>query len=510
MTTLIKNILLVDGSGQPAVKADVLIKNEKIAAIGSFPRYQADTIIDGVGAYLAPGFIDINTHSDRYLTLFTDPGQEHFLRQGITTIIGGQDGVSLAPLLYGSLDLQRFWTDPYRINVDWHSIKEFLGVLGRRSLGVNFGTLVGHSTVRHAIIGNDFRDLTVKEMGVFQYMIEQALRDGAFGVSFDLQSPIASLTPAKEIKAALELVESYKGLAAFKIRSGSDTSVHARDVGDHIVPAVAEIVNLAKETGVRVQLSNFCALKGFEQEYQKALDVIEENAAVADVYFSMHPFAHTVVPIVSFLPTWAQRGGVEAIIANLQTLDVAAKIALELADIPDSVVIHDVPGFDYLVGKTLGELGDDRGTVMPETLLELMRTTKLRATLAYENLSLEGFERAVIRDRATIVSSGMSFEDGRRRSHYAEFSTQAIPTFLRGVGTENAISVESAVRKITGVPAQRIGVKGRGFIREGYFADLVLFRDATIEAVFVNGAIAIRDGEYTNSLSGKVLDHARE
>lgn len=510
MTTLIKNILLVDGSGQPTVKADVLIKNEKIAAIGSFPRYQADTIIDGIGAYLAPGFIDINTHSDRYLTIFTNPGQEHFLRQGITTIIGGQDGVSLAPLLYGSLDLQKFWTDPYRINVDWHTVKEFFNTLGRRTTGVNFGTLVGHSTLRHAIIGNDFRDLTPKESGVFHYMLEQALQDGAYGISFDLQSPVAALTPSKEIKTALELVERHKGLATFKIRSGSDTHVHTGDVGEHIIPSVVEIINLSKETGARTQLNNFSALKGFEEEYQKSIDAIEENAATADVYFNMHPFEYSIIPIVSFLPVWAQRGGMDAIVKNLQSFEYGAKVIADMKDVSDDLIIYDAPGFDYLVGKTLRALGEDRGTVMPETLFALMRMTKLRATLVCRNLSLEEFNRAIARDRSMISSSGASFESQVSTVRRPELFIDAVPTFLRSVISEKAISVENAVRKMTSIPAQRLGIKSRGLIREGYFADLVLFRDATIETVFVNGTIAVRDGAITGQLNGRVLNHAHE
>lgn len=511
MTTLIKNILLIDGSGQPAVKADVLLKNEKIAAIGSFPHYRADTVIDGIGAYLAPGFIDINTNSDRYLTLFTNPTQRHFLSQGITTIIGGQDGISLAPLLYGSLDLQRYWTDPYRINVDWHTVGEFFDVLGRKKIGVNFGTLVGHSTLRHAIIGNDFRDLVPKELGVFQYMLEEAMNDGAFGISFDLQSPVAALTPAKELKAALEVIERHKGLATFKIRSGSDTDISADDARDQFIPAVAEILNLSKETGVRMQISNFSPLRGLEAEYRKAIDDIEENAATADVYFNLHPFEQSVIPVVSFLPTWAQRGGMDEILKNLESPEVATKIEGDLADIQaEQAIIHDAPGFDYLVGKTVKEFGDDRGTAMPETLLALMRMTKLRATIAYANLSLGEFNRALASDRSMIASSGASFGGDRFRADRPQLFSKTIPTFLEFVASEKTISIETAVRKLTGIPAQRLGLKNRGYIREGYYGDLVLFRDATIESVFVNGSPVFRDGIHAEVMNGTVLNYGNK
>lgn len=511
MTTLIKNILLIDGSGQPAVKADVLIKNEKIAAIGSFPRYQADTVIDGVGAYLAPGFIDINTHSDRYLTIFSNPGQRHFLLQGITTIIGGQDGISLAPLLYGSLDLQSYWTDPYQINIDWHTVEEFFDVLRRRSIGVNFGTFVGHSTIRHAITGNDFRDPTVKELGVLYYMIDEAMQDGAFGVSFDLQSAIASLTPGKEVKSILEIVERHKGLGMFKVRSGSDTSTVMRDVSEHFLPSVNEIVSLSKETGARAQISNFSSLKGLEAGYRQAIDLIEESAAVADVYFNIHPFTRSVIPVVAFLPLWAQRGGMDEIAKNLEVPDLIVKIAEDMPKFDDgALVIYDAPGFEYLVGKTLKDLGDDRGTTMPETLLTLMRMTKLRATLLYDNLSIDELGKALVCDRSIFASSGASFANDRRQVSRVHLFENTIPRFLEIVASDKAITIEMAVRKMTSIPAQRLGIKNRGMIREGYFADLVIFRDTAIEAVFVNGVAAVRDGTLTESMNGRILRHAHE
>lgn len=145
MTTLIKNALLIDGTGRPPAKADVLVKNDKISAIGSFPRYQAENTIDARGAYLSPGFIDINTGADLYLSLFSNPQQEEFLRQGITTIVGGQNGISLAPLFYGTLNIHKFWATTDKINVNWHSFAEFSKEMGKRKFGVNFVSLAGYS-----------------------------------------------------------------------------------------------------------------------------------------------------------------------------------------------------------------------------------------------------------------------------------------------------------------------------------------------------------------------------
>jgi len=169
MTTLIKNVQLVDGSGKPAFKADVLVRNEKISAIGNFPSYQAHDTIEGLGSYLAPGFIDINANADHYLTLFSSPSQKDSLLDGVTTIIGGQCGASLAPLLYGSLESIKEWADIGKLNIGWHTVKEFLDILSKFKFGVNFGTLAGHYTIRQAIIGNSKRDLSGNELKVFSY-----------------------------------------------------------------------------------------------------------------------------------------------------------------------------------------------------------------------------------------------------------------------------------------------------------------------------------------------------
>src|SRR5258708_320934 len=161
MTLLIKNVRILVGAHDFPGLSDVFVSNDKISAIGSMQNKPADEVLDGQGAYLSPGFIDVNAASDHYLTLFDHPGQEDFLRQGVTTIFGGSCGSSLAPLLYGSLEsLQKWGGSPDKINVNWHSMAEFLAAVDSRGLAVNFGTLVGHATVRRALVGEALRDLT--------------------------------------------------------------------------------------------------------------------------------------------------------------------------------------------------------------------------------------------------------------------------------------------------------------------------------------------------------------
>ena len=183
MSLLIRNVRVLGSQKKLPERADVFVAGTTISAIGSFPKKEADVTIDGEGAYLAPGFIDVDTTSDHYLSLFEDLGQEDFLRQGVTTMIGGHCGASLAPLYYGELSSFRKWANLRAVNVNWHTLREFLSVLQRRRPGVNFGTFAGHSTMRREITGDAIRDLTRNEIRVMGGILDRALKEGAFGLS---------------------------------------------------------------------------------------------------------------------------------------------------------------------------------------------------------------------------------------------------------------------------------------------------------------------------------------
>ena len=171
MSILIKGVNIISSGQSSEGKKDVLVSKNKISAIGEFPNKIAEIVLDGRGIYLSAGFIDINTDSDHYLTLFSEPNQGDFLKQGVTTILGGLCGASLAPLIYGSLESIQKWVDVSKINTNWHLLAEFLDYIEAQSLGVNFGTLVGHSTIRRSIVGESLRQLTANELDVFNHIL---------------------------------------------------------------------------------------------------------------------------------------------------------------------------------------------------------------------------------------------------------------------------------------------------------------------------------------------------
>ena len=508
MTILLKNFLFVDGTNRPITKVDVLVKNDRIAALGYFPAFKADEVIDGLGAaYLSPGFIDISGNADLYLTLFSNPSQKENLLQGATTVIGGQGGISLAPLLYGSLDLNKFWADTDKINVNWHTMKEFFTSVSDKKFGINFGTLVGHSTIRRAITGDEIRDLTSKELDVFKYILDKALKEGAFGISFNLDFPLTNLVPQKEIKPLLEIVEKRKGLFSINLRGVSDLTVYPKEAKKKFIAAVEEIINFSKETGVKTQINNFLCLKGFLKEYKTALETISENMATADVSFNFHPFELSIIPIFYFLPIWAQRGGFSDILKNLESKEIVDKIKKDLpAFEAEKIKIFNAPAHAYLAGKSLKDFCNNRNLDAKDGLIELMKLTGLRLELAYNNLSTKFFSDAITHDRSIISSSFSGFPQNHPGNSVSEFSA-AFPEFLKLIINKKVIPLETAINKITGLPARQLGITDRGVIREGYFADLTTFRDSKIETVIVNGKIVVRNGEFQNNSGGRILKY---
>src|SRR3989344_6424988 len=280
MTLLIKNVRLLGSDLGPEAKADVFVSGENISAIGDFSRKSADEVIDGQGGYLAPGFIDVDSTSDHYLTLFDNPGQEDFLKQGVTTIIGGHCGSSLAPLLYGTLESIRKWADIDRVNVNWNTMKDFLDVFEKRRLGVNFATLVGHSTIRRALIGETSRNLTKNELGVLGETVKRALIEGGLGFSTGLGYTHSRATPYQEIKFLAEIVKNYGGVYATHLRKG----------GPELNESVDETLKILNDTGAKILVSHFLPHFGEEKEYETALEKFNRLSPDADFHFDLYPY----------------------------------------------------------------------------------------------------------------------------------------------------------------------------------------------------------------------------
>lgn len=495
MSLLIRNVKILGGPKDLPETSDVFINGEIISAIGNFPRKDADEVIDGQGAYLAPGFIDVDTTSDHHLTILTDPSQEDFVRQGVTTIIGGHCGASLAPLLYGSLESVRKWADPGKVNVNWHSLGEFLSVLARRPLGVNFGTFIGHSTIRRAMIGEELRDLTANEIKVFSGVVERSLGEGAFGLSLGLEYVHTRATPYAELKAFAEIVRAKGGIL----------SAHLRHTGREIDKAAAEIVKLQKETGVPLLISHFVPLLGAEEDYKKALAVLDSLPPEADVHADIYPFPGVVLAIYRMLPEWAQNGNLELMNKNIEDAWLSKRILKDLPEIKPEDFTVEAARNPVLVGKSLKEFMEISGKAdVREALLELMRAVQLQAVISWQNVNGDLLESVLDNPRVFIGSHSASlknqsvqgsFQSRRSRETFTAYLTRAE---AKGVLAEG-------VERITRLPAHKFGLRGRGEVKEGFIADLTVFRAGEVRQVVLNGKTVLKDGNLTGLLFGKIL-----
>jgi N-acyl-D-aspartate/D-glutamate deacylase len=500
MTLLIKNVQVVGGAKQFSAPCDVFVNNGKISAIGNFPNKKADVTLDGQGAYLSPGFIDVNTDSDHYLTLFDHPAQEDFLRQGVTTIFGGMCGSSLAPIAYGTLESIQKWGDPNRVNVNWHSVAELLRVLDKRPLAVNFGTLAGHSTIRRAIIGEALRDLTKNELNVFARTLETALKEGAFGFSTGLAYVHAYKTSSLELSFFADVAKRFNAVYA----------THLRDGGVGIQASIEETIKLAQEIGVRTLVSHFVPVLGTEKPYEAALAMINNLPDNTNLHFDIYPSTSSLMPIYTFLPQWAQNGGVAVMLASVKDEWLLARIKKDMPPIKEDVfVIAQAPGNDFLVGKTLAQIREGYGMQdARDALLKLMATLNMKGAVLYKNLNASLALKAIASPRSFVASNAPSFDEaGRYKQIKSERITSTFTRFLSLVEEEKLMPLDEAIKKITIAPARMFGLQDRGEIKEGNFADLACFKGGEIRFTIVNGVVAYSEGVFQKKFPGKALRH---
>ncbi|MBI2035535.1 MAG: amidohydrolase family protein [Candidatus Liptonbacteria bacterium] len=499
MTTLIKNAQILDGTGGPPTKGDIFIKGDRISAIGDLGRQSAERVINAAGMYASPGFIDVNTDSDHYLTLFTNPEQHDFLLQGVTTIFGGLCGASLAPLLYGELLSVRKWAgDTTRVNVDWKTVKEFLAVLERIKLGVNFGTLIGHGTIRRALIGENIRDLTDGELVIFEKLTLDALKDGAFGFSTGLAYAHSKATPVYEIKRLVKTAA----------RKNTIYATHLRDETAGLIASIKETIDVTRDAGVTTIVSHLRPIKGFEAEYEEALAIISRNVDNAKIYFDLYPFDTSHVPIYSFLPERVKLGGFETMLKTLENAVAAEEILREMPERNgEDITIAGASQNNYLVGKSLKSIAEKRGIGANEALLQIMLLTRMRCTVTDRNIDYPTTLKALNNPQSLVSSNSESSAKGEFK---LERSTRTFTKFLDLAIRENLMPLPQAIEKITSKPASIFGIRDRGILKEGLKADINIFsadeaQGTTIINVLVNGTLAVFNKNLESVRAGEVL-----
>lgn len=523
---IIKNGIIFDGEGNDFAKNDIGIKNDKIKSIGKLEENDAERVIDANAMYIAPGFIDLTSHSDTFWTIFSDPFQESLVRQGITTILGGNCGSSLAPIVSSkNIESIQKWTDISKINIDWQNLDEFLDKLEINSLGINFATLIGHGTLRRNVVGDETRRITESELKKMKFLLERSLKRGAYGLSFSLGSAHEKEASAKEITELAKTVKEYDGLVKH----------HLEDEGKNILPAIAHLVGYARESRAKTQISHFKAIgRSAWEKFEEALSLIErargENLALTlDVF----PYTKTGSNLYLLLPEWARKNGKSGILSMLRDPEERKNIIQYLKNITlhyERITVASTLWDASSVGKTLAEISESTGFAPEEVILNLLELNELKVSIFNEAVKEENIEKLLRKPYVMISSDGAGYDSQNFKSQisspkselYHPRSFGAFPrVFSEFVKNKKAITWQEAIYKSAGFPAKILGLSERGTIKNGSFADIVIFNPEKIqdkatyknpfqfsegvEWVFVNGESVLEAGEMKMKKAGKVL-----
>lgn len=513
MNVVIRNADILDGSGAPAFRADIGLVGDRIAAIGDLSSVTADTVIDGTGLTAAPGFIDMHSHSD--FTLPINPRAESKVRQGVTTEVVGQCGDSTAPLNPTTRELAKA-ADPH-LPWDWTSFGEYLDHLRRQGLAVNIVPLVGHGAIRGVAMGLNDRAPTADDMAAMKRLVAQAMDEGAWGISTGL------IYPPGLYASTDELVK----LARVVAERGGFYSSHIRGEGSRLLQAVEEAIEIGERAGLPVQIAHLKAAKPRNWPLlPQALKLIDDaRARGLDVAADRYPYTASSTGLSSMLPPWAHDGGRTALLDRLRLPETRQRILAGARTRQwDKVLIAHSPNYPEIENLTMAEIADQRGTDPNETILDILLETEARVSVIHFGMKEENLHAVLCHPAVMIGSDGSARVPtgplGEGKSHPRSYGT-----FPRVLGKyareEGVLSLPEAVRKMSGLPVERLGLSDRGRLAKGMKADVVLFNPDTvrdkatytepyqypvgIEYVFVNGQVVIGPGGHTGALPGQIL-----
>ncbi|MDO8560819.1 MAG: D-aminoacylase [bacterium] len=520
---VIKNGTIIDGSGKPRFEGDIGIQGVKIKEVGKIDEKGAKRVIEAFGLFVTPGFIDITNHSDSSGSLFDDPQQAACLTQGVTTILVGNCGVSLAPLASSeAIKAVGKWQDVSKMNINWASFGEFLDELSRHQFGVNVASLVGHNTLRRGVIGSEIRPLTIEELSEIQYLIEKSIGEGAFGLSTSLSNAHEQVATSDEIIAMAKVVSRFGGVY----------KTHLRNESRELLSSINEAILIGREARVPVIISHMKAIgRKSWPFFLQAIKMIE-NARKTDgvkISFDLFPYARTGSFLYFVLPSWAREGGFEEMFKRFRDLETRKKILDYLKPETfhfDKITIASAEN-KSLNGKTLEEIANVLNQPVEEIMLDIVLASHGKATILGRTLSFKNILLGIAAPFSIIASDGNSvseeFIKSGKLAHPRGYG--AFTHFLHRFVAEKGIATwEEGIKKITSLPAEAVGIKERGLIKSGYHADIAIFDPKTIHDhatyqspfvtskgvswVIVNGVVAVENGAVTSVKNGNALRKA--
>ena len=530
MKTLIENGTIVDGSGAPRFAADLVLEGETIAAVGAVERGGGfDRVVDATGLVVAPGFIDTHSHSD--LELLVNPYIEAKVRQGVTTELLGQDGISMAPL-------PRKYIAPWRKNLaglegesdaigwEYETTEAYLEALEAKGVGLNEGYLIPHGNVRMEAVGLDNRRPTALELERMRTIVRREMEAGAFGLSTGLIYMPCAYAETEELIELCKVIAEFDGVFV----------VHQRSEADTILDSMQEVIRIGRESGVRTHFSHFkvCGRRNWPL-IDRMIELLERAADEGiRVSFDQYPYVAGSTMLGVILPPWAHDGGTDKLLERLRSADQRRRMTRDIAHgIPGWDNFVDFAGFDgilvtsvktetnrELIGKSLREIGELRGKEPLQAAFDLL----LEEENAVGMVDFYGLEEHVVRfltrPEQNVCTDGLL--GGRPHPRVFGSFPRVLGKYVR---EENALTLEAAVRKMTSKAAEVFGFERRGLLKAGYWADVAAFNAETvidkgtfadpvqfpvgIEHVWINGRAVVESGRYIANAAGKVLRKTR-
>lgn len=521
---IIRGGAVYDGTGGPARRVDIGIKGDRVAAVGNLKSDAAATIIDATGLAVAPGFINMLSHSES--SLITDGRSQGEIRQGVTTQIFGEG--SMGPL---NDEMKRRRTAAQGFDVPWTTLSEYLTYLENRGVSQNVASFVSATTIRENVIGLEDKAPTPEQLDRMRELVRQEMEAGALGVTTALIYPPAFYAKTEELIALCKVAAKYKGKYI----------AHIRSEGNQLIEAVEETLRISREAGLPAEIYHLKT--SGESNWNKMDKVIAmiNNARRKGMKITADMYMYTAgsTGLDACMPPWVFDGGRAAAEKRLQDPEIRKKIAeairtpsndwenlFMLAGSPDRILLVGFrsDALKPLTGKTLGEVARMRGKDPIETIMDLVYEDRSRVGTVYFMMSEENIKKqlrqpwvSVGSDAASMAPEGAFLRSSTHPRAYGNFA-RLLGKYVRD---EKVITLQEAIRRLSGLPAANLGLDHRGLLREGMFADVVVFDPKTIadratfenphqysvgvRHVFVNGVQVLKDGEHTDAKPGRAL-----
>lgn len=527
--TIIRNGLIYDGSGKLPYPGDITIDGDHITYVGRHAAGIARTEIDAHGRAIAPGFINMLAHPEE--SLFADGRALSDLRQGVTLEVMGED--SMGPLTPRMRELATQRQSDIHYDVDWTTLGEYLDKLQKRGIAPNVASFVGAGTVRVNLLGEADVQPTADQLRAMQALVRQAMEEGALGVTTALIYSPNGYAKTPELIA----------LASESARCGGMYIAHMRSESDRLLEAVQETIDIARASGAPAEIYH---LKVGGKENWNKLDALVKTIDAARaggtrITADMYTYTAGATGLDAAMPPWVQDGGLEAWINRLRDPSTRAKVIADMRDPNPTwenlylragaggtlLLGFKNPALRPLIGKTLADVAVSRGVSPEDAAIDLVIENGARVEVAYFLMSEENLRRQVAlawvsfgSDEAAPAPEGVFLKENNHPRAYGNFAR----LFAKYVRDEKLLTVQEAIRKLTAMPSANLSLQGRGRLKAGYFADVVIFDPATIQDhatydkphqlatgvddVWVNGVRALQDGVATGAASGRFV-HGR-